>query len=250
MAMGHKTPLIAPEGDQHMSEIQEADTNEKELLGIFAQHASWTRQIEQAMLAIINANLRIVGITSPESGAGVSVVSRLLAASFGRAGRKTLLVSLSRPVTSSSNAWSPGQSKASDFITTDIHGFDVLDCAPTRQTRARFNHADQIREVFGDELKQYDMVLVDLPPINELSGDTINSVAASVACDAVVMVCAIGDTSRPDLRRAQKLLRQAGAQVLGSITNRPVDRALEEVPAWLAKALAILTGQRSLRPQK
>ena len=216
---------------------------ENNLQLIMGKQESWTREIEQVMLTALNADFRVIGISSSNIGAGVSLTTRLLAASFARSMRKTLLIDLSKTVEEDGReGWAPGKSSAADFIATDINGFDYLDAAPSRNTRSRFNHAEELRRSFAGELGDYEIIILDLPSPLDGTGDQINAVATAVACDAVMIVCSAGVTTRPQLRKTIELFETAGASVFATLVNNHKNIAFENIPAWLAKIISRLSG--------
>lgn len=181
----------------------------------------WSRIAEQLMLSISDSKLRIVAITGLTGGAGASTAARELAATFARAGRSTLLVDLSRPM--SATAADPGVEPTS-ALTHAPHisnetGLAELTITPTPESLPRFSNPDRLRRVLDTDLAQYETVIIDLPPVGEIDDTAINPVAAARAADAVFLVASTGTTRRDELAAASQVLRQVGAPLAGVIMN-------------------------------
>lgn len=173
------------------------------------------------MLAALDSKTRVIGITSPDRGAGVSSLCRMVAESFAQSGAKTLLVDLSQQTDTAINArpaWMPGGG-ATDFIQRDPRGYEIIASPPTTATRPLFNNVETLRRAFVDELSMYRTVVVDLPAIMEDVSGQINPVAVSRACDAVILVCVAGRTRRDRIAATVSTLAMAGVQLGGTVLN-------------------------------
>ncbi|MGE0025312.1 MAG: hypothetical protein AB7S70_16955 [Hyphomicrobium sp.] len=171
------------------------------------------------MLVASDSKSRVLAVLSPEKGAGVSALCRMLAETYGRSGMATLLVDLTRPTGSGIGAdWVPGEG-APGFISSNPCGYDELTAHPTRATRAQFNNVDRLRRMFSEVLTAYDAIVVDLPAVLDQSDDVINPIAAARASDAVIMMCVTGETSQQQIRKAKATLEAAGVQIGGTVLN-------------------------------
>lgn len=97
-------------------------------------------------------------------------------------------------------------------------GLDNLHIIPTGQVPpnpAELVNSDSLLRFLDDAKKEYDVILVDLPPV--LSAADTSVVSARV--DAVTMVYRAGSTARHALRRAKDQLQQVGSNVLGIVLN-------------------------------
>jgi Mrp family chromosome partitioning ATPase len=181
----------------------------------------WLRPIEQIVLAAIESKTRVLGLTSPDAGSGVSLLSSVIAESFTRSGHRTLLVDLTQAAqeAGSNRDWAPGQACVSQIIEPQPAGFDLLMAHPTGTTKFLFNNARHLRKTFVEELGQYAAIVVDLPAILHSRSDFINAAAAASACDAVLMVCITGKITRARLGMALEPLKLAGVNLLGMVLN-------------------------------
>ncbi len=181
----------------------------------------WSRAAEQLMLSTVESKIRVVAITGPVGGAGISTVASSLAKAFARSRRKTLLIDLSVPTKDEgfAAAWSPGDPLPNDAVKVGHDGLHLLTVAPTSANRALFSNVDILAKWFAQELAAFDNIVLDLPAIEDALHDTVNPVAAARASDAVFLVCLTGLTLRGEMSSAVQKLRQVGANVTGVILN-------------------------------
>jgi Mrp family chromosome partitioning ATPase len=181
---------------------------------------SWLQSVEQIMLAAVDGKARVLGVVSPDAGAGVSTLCRMLAESHSRSGSKTLLIDLAQPLDTSEKdeSWAPGDG-AKQLIRPAPGGYDVLAARPTTSTRPMFNNIDVLRRMFTDELEAYQAIVVDLPPVLGQDEATVNPLAAARACDAIVLVCMTGKLTQPRLQLTMSSLAAAGVKVGGTVLN-------------------------------
>ena len=171
-----------------------------------------------------------------------------MATNFAKAQHSTLLLSLREPVDFSSTppqSWRPDESTVSKFVERDPRGFDWLKPKPTPTTRALFNNVELMRQCVERDLQQYAQIVLDLPNLSDTGADVINSIGPAVACDAVLLVCMTGRTTRSGARKAVERLQTAGANVTGTILNDEVNATLGgDIAAyarrfrWLSPTLA------------
>lgn len=186
----------------------------------------WLRPIEQILIAARGAGHRVVGVTSPRSGSGVSTVARQVAECSGRSGINTLLVDLTVPISEATScpSWVPGQPGALNLIKPLTLGYDQLTCRPTRETRFLFNNAQLLRRMLDADLEQYATVIVDVPPLLADQSDLLSSVAAAATCDAVCMVCVPGRITRDELTTVSDMLKSARIRLFGIVLNDVVSQ--------------------------
>ena len=218
----------------------------------------WSRTAEQIMLSTIESKIRVLAITSPFSGAGVSTVAHGLAAAFAKSGRKTLLVDLSEPVRGDGRigGWAPGEPVPADAIRVGDDGVPVLTVLPSAATRALFSNVYLLTKSFQRDLASFSNIILDLPPVDNSASEGLNPVAAARAADAVFLVGLTGLTYRTEMAEASQKLRQVGANVTGVILNDQfcatlgeeiadvsysrLGRAFPRIAHWIAqKALSI-----------
>lgn len=198
---------------------------------------TWIRPIEQIVLPALEGKLRILGFTSPGHGAGVTSICQAAAETIARSGVKVLLLDLTQAseATGRVPGWVPGLSAAREQAHRHESGFDILTAQPSPETRFLFNDGKRLRLALAAELADYAVVIVDLPPLLDASAEIVNPVAAALACDQVLLVCANALTRRPEARSAVALARASGIKLSGTVFNdlgRP--GLVEEIATSLA----------------
>lgn len=170
----------------------------------------------------------LILVASAASGDGASTVARELAEAFAELGGNTLLVD--------GNLRTPTQHEAFDLariggltelvaeqldvesaLRTFAHdGMHVLTAGRATRAPARtlsFANLPRILEVFR---RRFDWTIVDAPPITVYP----DAVALAAMVDGVVLVLRAENTRWEVAQRAQSLLAEADARVLGAVLNR------------------------------
>jgi capsular exopolysaccharide synthesis family protein len=100
-----------------------------------------------------------------------------------------------------------------------VPGFDrlsLLPAGPIPPNPAELLNSARARDIFTRLRDQYDLVLIDSPPVLPVTDAAILSQHA----DATLMLAAAGQTRRSDLHRAVEKLDQVGATILGIVLNK------------------------------
>ncbi|HEY6275002.1 MAG TPA: polysaccharide biosynthesis tyrosine autokinase [Streptosporangiaceae bacterium] len=92
----------------------------------------------------------------------------------------------------------------------------VLPAGPLPPNPAELLGSVQLRATFAALRHEFDLVLIDSPPIVPVT----DAVVLSKEADATLLVVAAGQTRRGDLRRAAEKLAQASAPVVGTVLNQ------------------------------
>ena len=179
------------------------------------------KEIERIHLATFGKGDRIVGLTAPYPASGVSVVAALLAERCKLSGTSTLLCDLSMADDDrfESSKWSPGDGSAGQAARLDPLGFDRLTPRPGKEDKFRFSDGKKLRNMFEQDLKRYNAIVVDLAAQGVEAQAAIDATVAATACDAVMLVCQVGSVTRPMLAAAAAALAEAGAPLRGIVAN-------------------------------
>jgi capsular exopolysaccharide synthesis family protein len=100
-----------------------------------------------------------------------------------------------------------------------VPGFDglsLLPAGPVPPNPAELLDSARARDIFTQLREQYDLVLIDSPPVLPVTDAAILARYA----DATLMLAAAGQTRRSDLHRAVEKLDQVGATILGTVLNK------------------------------
>jgi capsular exopolysaccharide synthesis family protein len=173
--------------------------------------------------------LRSLVVTSPGVGEGKTSTLANLGVVFAQAGERVVLVScdLRRPrigqffgLDEHAGLTSVllGQRTLEEMV-QPVPGFDrlsLLPAGPVPSNPAELLDSAHARDIFTGLRDQYDLVLIDSPPVLPVTDAAILSRHA----DATLMLAAAGQTRRSDLHRAVEKLDQVGAKILGIVLNK------------------------------
>lgn len=206
---------------------------------------SWSAAAEEILAAAANGKARVIGVTSPDGAAGVSLIARSLADSASAAGVRTLFVDLSQPASSDRTAsWTP-LFGAGEAVAVGAGGCDLLVARPKPTNRALFNNPAAFKKLFSSDLGGYELVIVDLPAVLDGELLRINPRAAASACDSIVLVCVAGYTTQGRTQAAISELEAAGAVVGGTVLNDPNHALLARKLARSAQRLSVVSRRLS-----
>ncbi len=172
--------------------------------------------------------LRTILVTSPASEEGKTTTLANLGAVFAQAGKQVVLVScdLRRPrlgkflgVDESAGLTTVllGEHRLSQVV-QPVQGdrrLCVLPSGPLPPNPAELLSGQGAREVFAALGENFDVVLVDSPPLLPVT----DAVLLSRQVDATLLVVAAGQTRRGELQRAAEKLEQVSAPVIGVVLN-------------------------------
>lgn len=164
-------------------------------------------------------------ITGPDTGSGKSMVAVNLALSFVSAGKKVLLVDtdLRRPAIEKYLNIKKKKGLTELLVNEDteikpvvINGLHVIPSGKLPPNPSELLDSRRTRELINKWKKEYDIVLLDSPPIMTVSDSRI--LAAEV--EETLLVAAYGETNRHMIAQASELLKQLSIRTLGYILNK------------------------------
>jgi polysaccharide biosynthesis transport protein len=173
--------------------------------------------------------LRSLVVTSPGASEGKTATLANLGVVFAQAGERVVLVScdLRRPRIGAffgldEQAGLTGvllDQRTLEETILPVPGFDRLSLLPAGSVPsnpAELLDSARARDIFTRLRDQYDLVLIDSPPVLPVTDAAILSRHA----DATLMLAAAGQTRRSDLHRAVEKLDQVGVTILGTVLNK------------------------------
>jgi tyrosine-protein kinase len=173
--------------------------------------------------------LRSLVVTSPGASEGKTATLANLGVVFAQAGERVVLVScdLRRPRIGAffgldEQAGLTGvllDQRTLEETILPVPGFDrlsLLPAGPVPSNPAELLDSARARDIFTRLRDQYDLVLIDSPPVLPVTDAAILSRHA----DATLMLAAAGQTRRSDLHRAVEKLDQVGVTILGTVLNK------------------------------
>ena len=99
---------------------------------------------------------------------------------------------------------------------TAVPGVMVLTGGPIPPNPAELVGSQRMKHLIRKASEQYDMVLIDTPPIIAVTDAAI--LAQEV--DGVILVLASGEVNKEYAQRAKELLDKVGAKILGAVLNK------------------------------
>jgi polysaccharide biosynthesis transport protein len=173
--------------------------------------------------------LRSVVVTSPGVGEGKTFTLANLGVVFAQAGERVVLVScdLRRPRLGELFGLDEQVGLTSVLLgertleetVLPVPGFDrlsLLAAGPVPPNPAELLNGVHAQKIFAWLRDQFDLVLIDSPPVLPVTDAMILSQYA----DATLVLAAAGQTRRADLRRAAEKLDQVSAKILGIVLNK------------------------------
>ena len=174
---------------------------------------------------------RVLVLTSPNPGEGKTTVTTNLAIALAEIRQKVLLIDadLRRPRVHDIFALNndrglstllqerPLPEHALDGLIqeTNVPGLFVLTAGPSTSSAANLLYSGNLAELVGRFKKEFDMVLIDTPPMLQLPDARV---AARLA-DAVILVLRSGKTTRDAALAARQRFADDNVRVLGTVLN-------------------------------
>jgi polysaccharide biosynthesis transport protein len=188
------------------------------------------RSLRTGLLLSSAEQLRIIAVTSAQSGEGKTATAANLAVVLAQLGRRVLLVDadLRKPrlhkVFRVSNraglvhALTGGGELADVVQETPIPGLAVVPSGTIPPNPSELLASERMHELMEQALRAYDIVLVDTPPVLAVTDAAL--VGARV--DGVVYCLQAGRVLREEAKASTERLQMAGVRVLGLVLNRYV----------------------------
>lgn len=179
------------------------------------------------LLSRSDSRPRVIAVTSATPGEGKTTVAAHLGNAFAEAGLRTLLVEadMRKPELSRIFGIEGGKglslylaglvSPSPRIHETPIPNLSIAPSGPVPPNGAALLHSDRLGTFLQAAVAEYQMVIVDTPPVLTVADARILGTKA----DGIVLVVRAGRTARNLVRRAQLLLENSGAPVLGMVLN-------------------------------
>ncbi|HWS40314.1 MAG TPA: polysaccharide biosynthesis tyrosine autokinase [Arenimonas sp.] len=171
---------------------------------------------------------RTLLITSSSPGEGKSTAALTLARNFSQIGKRVLLIdadmrkpSLHKKMLIDNGLglsnYLAGAVNIDDVLyATDIAGLSVIPTGPLPPNPAELLHDDNMHRLLAFGLAEFDMVIIDGPPVMGLADAPI----LASRMDGVVLVVEAGVTRKGFAKNAVKRLQSAHAHLVGVLINK------------------------------
>lgn len=182
---------------------------------------------------MMNAVNRIVVISGPSQDCGKTLVSTSLASIAAQAGQRVLFIDADMRKGYVHNIFKlNNQHGLSSVLGGSIEwqdaiqrfekgGFDVLTCGSQPSHPVELLMNERFQTVISRIDKEYDIVIVDTPPVLAVTDALLVARAAATT----LLVARFGKTSVKEIENCRKRLQQMGVQVEGAILNDIVKSA-------------------------
>ena len=174
-------------------------------------------------------DLKVITLTSAQSGEGKSTTSVNLAISFARAGFRTLLIDADTRNSVMSGTFKSneryqgltsflsGNAELSDVICdTSIDNLMILPAGQVPPNPTSLIQNDNFKSMIETVRGLYDYVIIDTPPL----GLVIDAAILAHHSDASLLVTKAGADKRRTITKLKEQLEQSGSVFLGVILNK------------------------------
>jgi capsular exopolysaccharide synthesis family protein len=179
------------------------------------------------LLSRSNARPRVIVVTSATHAEGKTTLVTHLGGAFAEAGMKTLLVEADLRKPDLSKAFSITNKNGLSLYLAGLVPYKVsiqetstknlflASGGPVPPNPAGLLHSDRLTSFLGGVASEYDLVILDAPPVLSLADARI----LSSKSDGVILVVRAGQTAKTLVRRACAAVEQSGANLLGMVLN-------------------------------
>lgn len=174
-------------------------------------------------------NLKVITLTSAQSGQGKSTTATNLAISFAKAGFRTLLIDADTRNSVMSGTFKSneryqgltsflsGNAELSDVICdTSIDNLMILPAGQVPPNPTSLIQNDNFKSMIETVRGLYDYVIIDTPPL----GLVIDAAILAHHSDASLLVVKAGADKRRTITKLKEQLEQSGSVFLGVILNK------------------------------
>lgn len=175
----------------------------------------------------VDTPIKSVLFTSATPSAGKSTTAANVAIAYAQAGKRTLLLDadLRRPTTHYTFEMNNQRGLSTAIVNemplesiireTDIENLDVVTSGPVPPNPSELIASNKMVQFFKTLTMQYDMVIVDSPPILAVTDAQL----LSKVVDGTILVSNVESNNRDSLAHAKDLLEKADANLIGVVIN-------------------------------
>lgn len=178
--------------------------------------------------ATMDDSVKTIGVTSSLAHEGKSTISANLAIAYAQSGEKTLLIDgdLHRPTVAKAFKCKNDRGlttliandlteKNQDIKSTLINNLFILTSGILPPDPAKFARSPKVKSIIDDLKKDYDVIIMDLPPMLGASETTI----LSSKLDAIILVVNPNVATKMSISKTKKTMDLAKLNILGYIYN-------------------------------
>ncbi len=189
------------------------------------------RAIRTQVLFALGAEHRTIGVTSANSGAGKSTIATNFSVSLAAAGHDTLLIDCDMRlpqvhaifgVTNDRGLSEAIQGKLTIdelYVPSEVEHLTLITSGQLPTNPAELLSSPRFKSLLAELRDKFAYVVLDCPPVLPVSDPTV--IAPLV--DGLLFVSVIDNESKPQVERAETILRGVGGKILGCVVNRVDD---------------------------
>jgi capsular exopolysaccharide synthesis family protein len=176
---------------------------------------------------------KVIMLTSSVASEGKTTTSCNLAVTIAQANKKVLLIDADLRKPSINKIFktniSPGLSdviyekyslKDAIYHIKNVPGLDILTAGTVTPISTVLLGSDSLSRIINEAGNLYDMIIIDAPPVLNVS----DTVIISKLADKVLFVIAMGETSKAMIKEAKRTLERVGIDIMGIIlTNMKIN---------------------------
>ncbi|SCW59400.1 capsular exopolysaccharide family [Ruminococcaceae bacterium YRB3002] len=179
-------------------------------------------------------NARVIGVTSSVHGEGKSLTTINLAYSLAESGQKVILVEcdlrlptlrkkIGLPKTTGLSNLLAGLNNENATLHKDVlvKRLDVVQAGDIPPNPSELLGSKQFGQIIDSLAENYDVVILDLPPVGEVS----DALVASKVTDGIIVVVRHDYTSSSDLDYTLRQLQLVNAKIIGFVYNGAESKA-------------------------
>lgn len=175
-----------------------------------------------------DGNVNAIVITAERPDVGKSSISANTAITYAQSGMKTLIIDgdMRKPsqhylfqepnARGLSTAIVEGEPIEHYVIPTRVNNLSLLTAGPIPPNPSELIASERFKEIFEELKTQYDMIIIDTPPILTV---TDAQLFAKLTNNAVLVIDA-SQNNRNEVMRGKELVEKSGARILGVILNK------------------------------
>ncbi len=194
-----------------------------------ASAESYRKLMTNLMYSASRPGLRVVVVTSASAGEGKTTTTANLAVAFAQQGRRVALVDADLRRARVHDVFGLGlEPGLTDLLVgnatieqavraSGIAGLSIIPAGTLPPNPLEFLGGERMHDLLGTLREQFDVVLIDTPPVLV----TADAALMGVQADGVVLVVRAGKSERVAARHAVQQIVHLGGRMLGAVLNDP-----------------------------
>ena len=190
---------------------------------------SYRKLMTNLMYSASRPGLRVVVVTSASAGEGKTTTAANLAVAFAQQGRRVALVDADLRRARVHDVFGLGlEPGLTDLLVgnatieqsirpSGIAGLSIIPAGTLPPNPLEFLGGERMHDLLGTLREQFDVVLIDTPPVLV----TADAALMGVQADGVVLVVRAGKSERAAARHAVQQIVHLGGRMLGAVLNDP-----------------------------